>query len=157
MLPFKRALRYVTPILPGAVSMLATTLAMTAPLLAQKPEPQTLARCDQTKALSDYQKALQANPQSSLTNYCIAELLFNEHNWQSSAIAYRLALDGNGDPPWTVVWSHIQLGKIFDITDQRGRAEKEYRLALGTEDNTRGALDEVRQLLQKPYKLPQAQ
>jgi hypothetical protein len=50
-----------------------------------------------------------------------------------------------------VVWSHIQLGKIFDVTGQRERATNEYRQALQTNDNTQGALDEARRYLQEPY------
>jgi len=39
-------------------------------------------------------------------------------------------LNGDGEPRWTEVWSHIQLGKIFDVTGQRERATNEYRQAL---------------------------
>jgi hypothetical protein len=53
---------------------------------------------------------------------------------------------------WTEVWDHINLGKIFDITDQRERALNEYRLALRTKDNTRGALDEAKKYTEAPYK-----
>ena len=52
------------------------------------------------------------------------------------------------------VWSHIALGKIFDITGQRDRAVTEYRLAVQTNDNTQGCVNEGRQWLTKPYKLP---
>jgi len=61
------------------------------------------------------------------------------------------AAEGDGDPRWTEVWSHIQLGKIFDITGQRERAVNEYRQALQTNDNTQGAGDEARKYIQKPY------
>jgi hypothetical protein len=47
--------------------------------------------------------------------------------------------------------AHINLGKIFDITDQRYRALNEYRLALRTKDNTRGALDEAKKYTEAPY------
>ncbi len=30
-------------------------------------------------------------------------------------------------PRWTEVWSHIELGRIFDVTGQRERAVNEYR------------------------------
>jgi hypothetical protein len=43
------------------------------------------------------------------------------------------------------------LGKIFDITGQRERAVNEYRLAIQTNDNTQGAINEARSLMQKPY------
>jgi Tfp pilus assembly protein PilF len=61
-------------------------------------------------------------------------------------------LRGDDDPKWTEVWSHIQLGKIFDATGQRDRAVNEYRQAVQTNDNTQGALNEARKYLQTPYK-----
>jgi hypothetical protein len=115
---------------------------------------QLVAQGDLTGALAEYQKALEANPQSSLASYRIGELLFTQRNYQASVNSYRDALRGDGDPRWTEVWSHIALGKIFDITGQRDRAVNEYRLAVQTNDNTQGAVNEARQWLQKPYKLP---
>jgi tetratricopeptide (TPR) repeat protein len=115
---------------------------------------QLVAQGDLTGALAEYQKALEANPQSSLASYRIAELLFTQRNYQASVNSYRDALRGDGDPRWTEVWSHIRLGEIFDITGQRDRAVNEYRLAVQTNDNTQGALNEARQYLQKPYVRP---
>jgi len=115
---------------------------------------QLVAQGDLTGALAEYQKALQFNSQSSLVNYRIAELLFTQRNYQASANSYREALRGDGEPRWTEVWSHIQLGKIFDITGQRDRAVNEYRLAVQTSDNSQGAVNQARQYLQKPYLRP---
>jgi len=106
---------------------------------------------DLAGALSEYNKALEVSKNSSLAHYRIAEVFFQQKNYQASANAYRDALNGDGEPRWTEVWSHIQLGKIFDITGQRERATNEYRQALQTNDNTQGALDEARRYLQKPF------
>jgi Peptidase family M1 domain/TPR repeat len=106
---------------------------------------------DLAGALAEYNKALEVNKNSSLAHYRIAEVFFQQKNYQASANAYRDALNGDGEPRWTEVWSHIQLGKIFDITGQRERATNEYRQALQTNDNTQGALDEARRYLQKPF------
>jgi hypothetical protein len=54
-------------------------------------------------------------------------------------------------PQWIEVWSHVNLGKIFDLTQQRKRAINEYHQAQRTKDNTRGALDEAEIYLQLPY------
>jgi len=113
---------------------------------------QLVQQGDLAEALKEYQKALDANHNSSLAHYRIAEVFFLQKNYQSAANAYREALNGDGEPKWTEVWSHIQLGKIFDITDQRERATNEYRQALQTNDNTQGALDEARRYLNQPYK-----
>jgi tetratricopeptide (TPR) repeat protein len=112
---------------------------------------QLVAQGDLVGALNEYQKALQANPQSSLASYRIGEVLFQQRNFQSAVNSYRDALRGDNEPRWTEVWSHIELGKIFDCTGQRDRAVNEYRLAVQTNDNTQGALNEARQDLTKPF------
>lgn len=116
---------------------------------------QLAAQGDLNGALAEYQKALEFNPQSSLVNYRIGATLFTEKNYQASADAFRAALSGDNDPAWTEVWSHIQLGKIFDVTGQRERAVNEYRQAIQTNDNTQGALNEARLYLRTPYKRPE--
>jgi tetratricopeptide (TPR) repeat protein len=116
---------------------------------------QLVAQGDLVSALAEYQKALVANPQSSLASYRIGEVLFTQRNYQASVNAFRDALRGDDEPAWTEAWSHIMIGRIFDITGQRDRAVNEYRLAVQTNDNTQGAVNEARQALQKPYKRPE--
>jgi tetratricopeptide (TPR) repeat protein len=106
---------------------------------------------DLAGALSEFNKALEVNKNSSLAHYRIAEVFFMQKNYQASANAYRSSLNGDGEPRWTEVWSHLQLGKIFDVTGQRERAINEYRQAIQTNDNTQGALEECRRYMQKPY------
>jgi len=106
---------------------------------------------DLAAALQEFQKSLDANKHSSLAHYRIAEVFFLQKNYQAAANAYRESLNGDGEPRWTEVWSHIQLGKIFDITGQRERATNEYRQALQTNDNTQGAMEEARKYLSAPY------
>jgi hypothetical protein len=115
---------------------------------------QLAAQGDTGGALAEYQKALKANPQSSLASYRIGELLFSMHNYQAAINAYRDAVNGDVEPKWTEVWSHIAIGKIFDLTGQRDRAVSEYRQAIQTNDNTAGALNEARHWIQTPYKRP---
>jgi len=109
---------------------------------------------DLSGALTEFNKALDLNKNSSLAHYRIAEVFYLQRNYQSAANAYRESINGDGDPRWTEVWSRIQLGKIFDITGQRERAVNEYRQALQTNDNTFGALEEARRYLQKPFERP---
>jgi aminopeptidase N len=110
-----------------------------------------VAAGDLPGALDQYQKALVLNATSSLANYRIGEVLFTQRNYQAAANAYRDALRGDFEPKWTEVWSHIQIGKIFDVTGQRDRAVTEYREAVQTNDNTQGAVNQARVYLQKPY------
>jgi hypothetical protein len=111
---------------------------------------------DLAGALAEFNKALEVNKNSSLAHYRVAEVFFLQHNFQAAANAYRECLNGDGDPRWTEVWSHIQLGKIFDLTGQRERATNEYRQALQTNDNTQGAQEEARKYLQKPFEQPKS-
>jgi aminopeptidase N len=113
---------------------------------------QQVAQGDLTAGLVEYQKALDVNKNSSLASYRIGEVFFMQRNYQSAANSFRDALRGDGDPRWVEVWSHIELGRIFDLTGQRDRAVNEYRLAIQTNDNTQGAINEARALMQTPYK-----
>jgi tetratricopeptide (TPR) repeat protein len=117
---------------------------------------QLVAQGDYTGALGEYQKALDSNKASSLANYRIGEVFFLQRNYQSAANSFRDALRGDGDPRWVEVWSHIHLGYIFDVTGQRERAVNEYRLAVQTNDNTQGAVNEARARMQTPYKRERA-
>jgi peptidase M1-like protein len=102
-------------------------------------------------ALKEYQKALEANRNSSLAHYRIAEVFFLQNNYQSAANEFREVLNGDLDPKWTECWSHINLGKVFDITGQRDRALNEYNLAIRTKDNTQGCQEEAAKYLKSPY------
>jgi aminopeptidase N len=109
---------------------------------------------DLSGALAEFNKALDLNKNSSLAHYRIAEIFFLQRNYQSSANSYRASINGNGEPRWTEVWSHIQLGKIFDVTGQRERAINEYRQAIQTNDDTFAALEEARKYLAKAFERP---
>ena len=104
-----------------------------------------------SEALKEYQRALEASRNSSLAHYRIAEVFFLQNNYQSAANEFREALNGDLEPRWVEVWTHISLGKIFDITGQRERAVNEYNLAIRTKDNTQGAQEEAARYLKQPY------
>lgn len=105
-------------------------------------------------ALIEYQQALDINKFSSFAHYRTGEVFFLQSNFQSAANEFRESLNGDRDPPWVEVWSHINLGKIFDITGQRERAVNEYQLAIRTRDNTQNAQDVASQFLANPYRRP---
>jgi tetratricopeptide (TPR) repeat protein len=106
---------------------------------------------DFPNALREYQKALEVNKNSSLAHYRIGELFFKQNNFQSAANEFRSAINGDLEPKWTEVWSHVNLGKIFDVTGQRDRAVNEYKQAIRTHDNTAGAQAEAARYSTKPY------
>jgi tetratricopeptide (TPR) repeat protein len=111
---------------------------------------------DFNESLKEYQKALEVSRNSSLAHYRIAEVFFLQNNYQSAANEFREALNGDLDPKWTEVWSHLNLGKIFDITGQRERAVNEYTLALRTKDNTQHAQEDAAKYLKQPYERKKA-
>jgi tetratricopeptide (TPR) repeat protein len=81
----------------------------------------------------------------------MGEAMFYQKNYQAGANAFRAALGGDADPKWTEVWSHIYIGKIYDILGQRERAVNEYSLAQHLGDDTAGAQQEANRYIQKPY------
>jgi tetratricopeptide (TPR) repeat protein len=103
------------------------------------------------EALQEYQRALEVNRISSLAHYRVAEIFFLQGNWQSAANEFREVINGDLEPAWTEVWSHINLGKIFDVTQQRERAINEYTQAIRTKDNTQGAQEEAAKYMKEPY------
>jgi aminopeptidase N len=102
-------------------------------------------------AIKEYEKALQVKRNSSLALYRTGEVYFLQNNLQAAADKFRSAIGGDLEPTWVEVWSHLYLGKIFDITGDRARAVNEYRQASRTRDNTQGALEEAEKYLQTPY------
>jgi hypothetical protein len=103
------------------------------------------------EALKEYQKAIETNRTSSLANYRIGEVYLLEGQYQDAANKFRAAIDGDLTPKWTEVWSHINLGNVYDISGQRDRAVNEYNLALRTKDNTANALDKASSYIKAPY------
>jgi hypothetical protein len=102
-------------------------------------------------ALKEYRRALETTRNSSLAYYRIGEVEFLQNMFQQAANDFREALNGDQEPKWTVVWAHIHLGWIFDITGQRDRAVNEYNQALRTKDDTQGAQAEATKYLKTPY------
>ena len=106
---------------------------------------------DFASALREYQRALEVNHNSSLAHYRIGELFFKQNNFQSAANEFRASINGDLEPKWTEVWSHINLGKIFDVNGERDRALNEYKLAIRTHDNTGGAQEAASRYSLKAY------
>jgi tetratricopeptide (TPR) repeat protein len=96
--------------------------------------------------------AVRTRPKNSLANFRLGEIYFALGNYQSAAIHFQRSTDGDQIPKWIVVWSHLNLGKIFDTVGTRNRALTEYRRVQQTEDNTRGALDEAARYLAEPFR-----
>ncbi len=106
---------------------------------------------DYVGAVRAYEQALKIYPHKSIAHYRLAEVFFEQSNFQASANTFRDALNGDRDPKWIEVWCYIYIGKIYDILGQRQRAMAEYNKAVNTKDNTNGAQDEAKKWLAAPY------
>jgi Peptidase family M1 domain len=104
-------------------------------------------------AVQQYQKALEQERQNALADFRMGEAFFYQRNYAASAQSFRDALDGATDltTKWTEVWSHIYLGRIYDIQGDRTRAVNEYSKAKQTADDTGGAQAEAEKSLKKAY------
>ena len=104
-------------------------------------------------AIQEYQHALDLQSNNSLAHFRLGEAMFYQKNYQAAANAFRSALDGDLDASykWVEVWSHIYIGKIYDLTGQRERAVNEYGKAQHLKDDTGGAQAEAERYLKKPY------
>ncbi len=104
-------------------------------------------------AVTQYQRALAIQPNRPLANFRMGEAFFYQKNYQAAANAFREALQTVPEPSekWSEVWSHIYLGKIFDMLGQRERAVNEYSKAKQTNDDTGGAQGTAERYLKKAY------
>jgi len=103
------------------------------------------------EAIQEYQHALDLQSSNSLAHFRMGEAMFYQKNYNAAANAFRSALGGDLDPKWIDVWSHIYIGKIYDLLSQRERAVNEYQLAQHTNDDTAGAQQEVAKYMKQPF------
>jgi hypothetical protein len=104
-------------------------------------------------AVQQYQKALEQDRLNALADFRMGEAFFYQRNYAASAQSFRDTLDGATDltTKWTEVWSHIYLGRIYDVQGDRTRAVNEYSKAKQTADDTGGAQAEAEKSLKKAY------
>lgn len=105
-------------------------------------------------AVQEYQRALDLEPNNALALFRMGEAFFYQKNYAAAANSFRGAIGGVTDlsTKWVEVWSHIYMGKIYDLTGQRDRAVNEYNQAIRLKDDTGGAQDEAHKYLTGPYK-----
>lgn len=94
-----------------------------------------------------YSRSADPSARTSLNAFRLGETFMAQRNYQSAANEFRNALNGDRQPSWVVVWSHVNLGRIFSRTGQHERAVSAYQAAVRANDNTGGALDEAIQFL----------
>ena len=105
-------------------------------------------------AIREFEKAKELDPRSSVALYRLGEVYFQQHSYSNAANSFRDALNGNLKPEWVETWTHIYLGKIYDVLGQRERAKSEYRKAVNSKIDFNGAQTEARKYLEEAYSKP---
>jgi tetratricopeptide (TPR) repeat protein len=114
------------------------------------------SRGEFVEAIRQFQRAQELDQRSSLAHYRLGEVFFAQQSFSSSANSFRSALNGDLKPEWVETWTHIHLGKIYDVLDQRERALAEYQKAINTKVDYNGAQAEAERYLREPYTRPQS-
>lgn len=86
-------------------------------------------------------------------HYILARIDLLERQPDDAVTHFRAALDSSKEPR-TLAWSHIYLGRLYDVQSNRKKALEEYEAALTVRDSqpdTRAAAD---QGLKQPFALP---
>ncbi len=86
-------------------------------------------------------------------HYILARIDLLDRQPAEAVTHFQAALQTSKDPR-TIAWSHIYLGRLYDVQSDRGKAVSEYHLALNVHDihpDTRAAAD---QGLKQPFTLP---
>ncbi|HSR53650.1 MAG TPA: M1 family aminopeptidase [Acidobacteriota bacterium] len=105
-------------------------------------------------AITEYEKAKSEDPRSSLVHYRLGEVYFRQQSYNLAANSFRDALNGDLQPDWVETWTHIYLGKIFDVLGQRQRALAEYQKAVNSGVDYNGAQAEAQKYIKSPYSKP---
>jgi len=74
-----------------------------------------------------------------------------QRNTDDAKTYFELALNEKSADTATKAWSHICLGRLYDLAGERENALQEYAAAVQLGDDTRGALAAAKQGLEKPY------
>jgi len=114
------------------------------------------ARGEYVEAVRAFEKAREADPRSSLAAYRLGEVMFLQHSFTNAANAFRDTLNGDLKPEWVETWTHIYMGKIYDILNQRERATAEYQKAINSKVDYNGAQAEAQKYLKEPFTKPQS-
>src|SRR4030095_3160327 len=103
-------------------------------------------------AMDQFQDAIDQSPRNSLASFRMGEAMFELGNVTPAASNFRNALDGDLTPKWIEVWSHVNLGKIYDSRGDHERAISEYQKAISTGDDSYGAQGDAQKYIAQPFK-----
>ena len=101
------------------------------------------------------QKALDAHTgDPGRAEFILARADLMSNNVDGATAAFHKTLADSRDPR-LLAWSHIYLGRIFDVEDQRDEAVAEYKAALTSRDGQPDTREAAESGLKQPFTLPQ--
>ena len=86
-------------------------------------------------------------------HYVLARIDLLERQPDQAVKQFRAALEGSRDPG-TIAWSHIYLGRLYDVQSNRRRATAEYQAALDVPEGRPDTRAAAAQGLKQPFALP---
>jgi len=101
------------------------------------------------------QESLQANEDPARAYFVLAKVASLSGQMQEAQTDFQKALDAAKDPH-VIAWSHIYLGRILDIQEERDGAVAQYKAALATSDVPEDAKTAAEHGLHAPYQPPRA-
>jgi tetratricopeptide (TPR) repeat protein len=101
------------------------------------------------------QEALAANEDPGKCYFVLARAASISGNMQDARDDFEKAATSSKDAR-TVAWSHIYLGRILDLQDEREAAIEQYKAALSTADISPDTRKAAERGLQSPYEPPEA-
>jgi len=132
--------------------------------LSRPAENKTLVRAEERLASGDRETAQKlaqqvldengADPGRAL--FILAEVAAANSNMDGARNYFERALEVAHEPK-VVAWSHIYLGRIFDLKEEREAALIHYRAALNSGGGLPGVKDAAEHGLQRPYEPPRPQ
>jgi len=99
------------------------------------------------------QESLQAHEDPSRAYFVLAKVASLGGQMQTAQTDFQKALDAGKDPH-VIAWSHIYLGRILDIQEERDGAVAQYKAALATNDLPPDAKAAAEHGLQTAYQPP---
>jgi tetratricopeptide (TPR) repeat protein len=129
--------------------------------LSRPPQPKLLVTAEQRLSVGDKdsakklaQQALDAKSEDpGRALFILAQVATMNRDMQGARSYFEQAL-GVAHEPKVVAWSHIYLGRIFDLQDDRAAALDHYRAALSAGGSLPEAKAAAERGLQQPYEPP---
>lgn len=89
-------------------------------------------------------------------HYLIARVNLMERQPEEAVVNFQATLKTSKDPR-TLAWSHIYLGRLYDVQSEREKALEEYRAALTVRDSRPDTKAAAEQGIKQPFAAPKAE